>query len=149
MLRELWGFEGFVVSDANAARSLETHGFAADLPDAAARAIDAGLDMEMAMTEPAYAHLPSGLARGTVDPATLDASVRRVLEAKLRLGLLDDPYVDEARAAEVLDDPAHREVARVAAERSAVLLRPDGYLAGAFRPADALELATHAARLGA
>ena len=128
VLRDLWGFEGFVVSDANAARSLETHGFAADLPDAAARAIDAGLDMEMAMTEPAYAHLPAGLARGVVDEATLDASVRRVLEAKLRMGLFDDPYVDEARAAEVLDDPAHREVARVAAERSAVLLRNEGDL---------------------
>ena len=128
VLRDLWGFEGFVVSDANAARSLETHGFAADLPDAAARALDAGLDMEMAMTEPAYAHLPAGLARGVVDEATLDASVRRVLEAKLRMGLFDDPYVDEARAAEVLDDPAHREVARVAAERSAVLLRNEGDL---------------------
>ena len=54
--------------------------------------------------------------------------MRRVLEAKLRMGLLDDPYVDEARAAEVLDDPAHREVARIAAERSAVLLRNEGDL---------------------
>ena len=60
--------------------------------------------------------------------ATLDASVRRVLEAKLRMGLFDDPYVDEDRAAEVLADPAHREVARVAAERSAVLLRNEGDL---------------------
>ena len=128
VLRDLWGFTGFVVSDANAARSLETHGFAADQADAAARAIDAGLDMEMAMTEPAYAHLPAGLARGVVDPATLDASVGRVLEAKLRMGLFDDPYVDAARATEVLADPGHREVARVAAERSAVLLRNEGDL---------------------
>ncbi len=57
---------------------------------------------------------------------TLDASVRRVLEAKLRMGLFDDPYVDEERAREVLADPAHREVARIAAERSAVLLRNEG-----------------------
>ena len=51
-----------------------------------------------------------------------------MLEAKLRLGLFDDPYVDEDRAREVLADPAHREVARVAAERSAVLLRNEGDL---------------------
>ena len=63
-----------------------------------------------------------------VSEETLDASVRRVLEAKLRLGLFDDPYVDEERAREVLGDPAHREVARSAAERSAVLLRNEGDL---------------------
>ena len=57
---------------------------------------------------------------------TLDTSVRRVLEAKLRMGLFDEPYVDEDRAREVLADPAHREVARIAAERSAVLLRNEG-----------------------
>ena len=52
----------------------------------------------------------------------------RVLEAKLRMGLLDDPYVDEDRARDVLADPAHRAVARIAAERSAVLLRNEGDL---------------------
>ncbi|MGZ4438721.1 MAG: glycoside hydrolase family 3 C-terminal domain-containing protein, partial [Nocardioidaceae bacterium] len=58
----------------------------------------------------------------------VDASVRRVLEAKLRMGLFDAPYVDEDRAREVLADPAHRDVARLAAERSAVLLRNEGGL---------------------
>ena len=58
----------------------------------------------------------------------MDASVRRVLEAKVRMGLFDAPYVDEDRAREVLADPAHRDVARVAAERSAVLLRNEGDL---------------------
>jgi beta-glucosidase len=58
-----------------------------------------------------------------VSEATIDASVRRVLEAKRRLGLFEAPYVDEDRAREVLADPAHREIARIAAERSAVLLR--------------------------
>ena len=81
------------------------------------------------MADPAYAHLPEAVERGRGRRrATLDASVRRVLEAKLRLGLFDDPYVDEDRAREVLADPAHREVARVAAERSAVLLRNEGDL---------------------
>ena len=136
VLRGTFGFEGFVVSDANAVRSLVTHGFAADLPDAAARAVGVGLDLEMAIVDPAYAHLPEAVERGAVTVEVLDASVRRVLTAKLRLGLLDDPYVDEDRARDVLGDPAHREVARVAAERSAVLLRNED----AVLPLDAAAL---------
>ena len=137
VLRDTFGFDGFVVSDANAVRNLTTHGFATDLADAAARAVGVGLDMEMAIDDPAYAHLPEAVRQGAVSEATLDASVRRVLEAKLRLGLFDAPYVDEDRARQVLDDPAHREVARTAAERAAVLLRNEGDLlpldAGALR----------------
>ena len=128
ILRDTFGFTGFVVSDANAVRDLHTHGFAADLTDAGARAVTAGVDMEMAIADPAYAYLPAALESGAADEASLDASVRRVLEAKVRLGLLDDPYVDEERAQAVLADPAHREVARTAAERSAVLLRNEGGL---------------------
>ena len=128
VLRGTFGFEGFVVSDANAVRDLVTHGFARDLADAAARAVSVGIDMEMAISDPAYAHLGEALEAGELSEEDLDTSVRRVLEAKLRLGLFDAPYVDEDRAREVLGDPAHREVARVAAERSAVLLRNDGDL---------------------
>ncbi|HET6826718.1 MAG TPA: beta-glucosidase BglX, partial [Amnibacterium sp.] len=123
VLRTTWGFDGFVVSDANAVRNLTTHGFAPDLVTAGARAIAAGTDMEMVISDPAFAHLPGAVDAGVVDSAALDAAVRRVLEAKLRLGLLDDPYVDEDRARAVLADPQHREVARVAAERAAVLLK--------------------------
>jgi beta-glucosidase len=126
VLRDTWGFEGFVVSDANAVRNLVTHGFANDLSDAAARAINSGVDMEMAISDPAYAHLPESLESGAANAQALDASVRRVLEAKIRMGLFDTPFVDEDRAREVLADPAHREVARIAAERSAVLLRNEG-----------------------
>ena len=128
VLREAWGFRGFVVSDANAVRNLVTHGFAVDLADAGARAVAAGVDMEMAMADPAYAHLPDALQSGAVAEDVIDARVRTILEAKLRLGLFDAPYVDEDRAREVLADPEHREVARVAAERSAVLLRNEGGL---------------------
>jgi len=128
VLRQQWGFGGFVVSDANAVRNLVTHGFAAGLTDAAARAMTAGVDMEMAIQDPAYAHLPEALQAGAVSQDVLDACVRRILEAKLRLGLFDNPYVDEDRARRVLADPQHREVARVAAERSAVLLRNEGNL---------------------
>jgi beta-glucosidase len=128
VLRKLWGFDGFVVSDANAVRNLLTHGFAADLTDAGARALHAGVDLEMAITDPAYARLPEALDSGATSTQVLDASVRRVLEAKLRMGLFDAPYVDEDRAREVLADPAHRQVAQTAAERSAVLLRNEGDL---------------------
>ena len=128
VLRGALGFEGFVVSDANAVRNLLTHGFAADLTDAGARAVDAGVDLEMAISDPAYAHLPEALESGATDVEAVDACVRRVLEAKIRMGLFDEPYVDEDRAREVLADPAHRDVARVAAERSAVLLRNEGGL---------------------
>ena len=128
VLRDTLGFEGFVVSDANAVRNLVTHGFAADLTDAGARGVNAGVDMEMAIADAAYSRLPEAVEAGVVSEATLDASVRRVLEAKQRLGLFEEPYVDEERAREVLADPAHRDVARVAAERSAVLLRNEGDL---------------------
>ena len=80
----------------------------------------------MAITDPAYGHLAEAVDSGAVSEDTIDASVRRVLEAKRRLGLFDAPYVDEDRARKVLADPAHREIARIAAERSAVLLRNEG-----------------------
>ncbi len=128
VLRDTWGFEGFVVSDANAVRSLVTHGFAADLADAAARGVNAGVDIEMTMFDPAYGHLTEALDSGAANAGAVDASVRRVLDAKFKMGLFDTPYVDEDRAREVLADPAHREVARLAAERSAVLLRNEDAL---------------------
>lgn len=128
VLREQWGFDGFVVSDANAVRNLQTHGFAADLTDAGARAVSAGIDLEMAISDAAYSRLPEAMQADPDLEAYVDASVRRLLAAKLRMGLFDAPYVDEDRAREVLADPAHREVARTAAERAAVLLRNDGDL---------------------
>lgn len=128
VLRQTWNFAGWVVSDANAVRNLQTHGFAPDLTEAGVFGLKAGCDMEMAISDPAYAHLPTALAEGRITEATLDASVRRVLEAKLRLGLFDDPFVDEERAQEVLNDPSHRDVARQTAERTAVLLRNENNL---------------------
>jgi beta-glucosidase len=128
VLRDTWGFGGFVVSDAQAVHDLRTHAFAADLTDAGVRALRAGVDMEMALGDPAYSHLPEAVAAGLIDEKVLDASVRRVLTAKARMGLLDDPYVNEENARTVLADPAHRAAARTAAQRSAVLLRNEGGL---------------------
>ena len=128
MLRDELGFDGFVVSDANAVRSLETQHFAKDLTDAGARAVYAGLDMEMAMVDAAYTRLPQAVADGLVDEATIDLAVRRVLTAKFAAGLFEQPFVDEDAAAGVLDAPSHRDAAQEAAERTAVLLKNDGAL---------------------
>ena len=68
VLRGTWGFEGFVVSDANAVKNLLTHGFAEDLTDAGVRALNVGLDMEMAMGDPAYGHLAEALEAGRGEP---------------------------------------------------------------------------------
>jgi beta-glucosidase len=128
ILREEFGFDGWVVSDANAVRSLATQHFARDLTDAGARALNAGLDMEMCMFDPAFGYLPEAIAAGAVSEDALDSAVRRVLRAKFRLGLFEHPYVDEAVAPSVLSDGAHREVSRKAAEKTFVLLKNDGLL---------------------
>jgi beta-glucosidase len=126
VLRGALGFDGFVVTDANAAKDLETHHFAADPADAAARALVAGVDMEMAVADPAFGHLGAALADGRISPERLDESVRRILVLKEALGLFDQPFVDEDAAREVLARPAHRDAAQLAAEQAAVLLRNEG-----------------------
>ncbi|KNH17406.1 glycoside hydrolase [Arthrobacter sp. ZBG10] len=123
VLREEMGFEGFVVSDANAVRSLETQHFAQDLTDAAVSALEAGLDMEMAISDAAFSRLPGAVAEGRIDVSVLDTAVRRVLEAKFRLGLFERPYADSSAANDVLDSVEHREIAQIAAEQSFVLLK--------------------------
>ena len=130
VLRKALGFEGFVVTDAGAAADLATHHYAADLRDAAVRALDAGIDMEMAppFGEAAFATLPEALEAGKITEAQLDTAVRRVLDAKVRMGLFESPYVDLDAAAATLAAPAHRDVARRAAERTAVLLENAGGL---------------------
>ncbi len=122
VLRQAWRFQGFVVSDAFSVRDLSTHGFARDAQDAAYRAFTAGVNMDMA-SGVYLAHLPALIKAGKVEVAAIDAAVRPILTAKYQLGLFEHPYVDEARAKQIIGAPAHREVARVAAQRSAVLLR--------------------------
>jgi beta-glucosidase len=123
-LRTDWGFQGFVVSDADAVKSLVKHGFAKDDADAAYRALDAGVNMEMAIGKTAFSSgLPADLKAGLITPAQIDTAVRPILEMKIRLGLFENPYVDVAQSRQVLADPTHRTAARLAAERTAVLLR--------------------------
>ena len=73
------------------------------------------------------------MKEGTVPMAQLDDAVRRVLAVKVRMGLFENPYADEARVAAVLADPAHRAEARLAAQRSMVLLRNEKNAAAARR----------------
>ena len=96
VLREKWGFQGFVVSDWESIRSLTTHGFASGPEDAAARAVNAGVDMEM--TSHLYEQaLPAALKDGSVKQSTIDTAVRRILIAKYRLGLFNQSLRDHAR----------------------------------------------------
>lgn len=128
VLRNTWGFRGWVVSDSEAVNNLKTHGYARNAQEAAAKALSAGLDMEMALFNPAMTTLPLAIAAGQTSETSIDQAVRRVLEAKIRMGLFENPYVNEAKAAKVLSDPAHMTAARIAAERSAVLLKNEGGL---------------------
>jgi beta-glucosidase len=128
VLRRQWGFKGFVVSDADSVGNLVTHGFAADKADAAFRAFTAGVDMEMSLPRSAvgtaYAEsLAKLLKEERVTITQIDSAVRRILEAKFKLGLFENPFVDESAVASHHNNPEHRQLARVAAQRSAVLLR--------------------------
>ena len=117
-LRGRHAFDGVVISDYNAIAELCAHGVAADTAAAAALALCAGIDIDMASQ--AYVEgLPEALERGLISAAMLDASVLRVLRLKQRLGLFDDPYRGEEAAAR---DSSTRELARQAARRAVVLL---------------------------
>ncbi|MBB4859208.1 beta-glucosidase [Novosphingobium chloroacetimidivorans] len=125
VLRREWGFKGWVTSDNAGVNSLVTHGVASDSTDAAIKALQGGTNMEMVSAGQAsdMAKIPAAIAAGKVTSAELDAMVRPILAAKFRMGLFDNPYVNEAHAAKVWTDPANATAARIAAERSAVLLR--------------------------
>ncbi len=127
ILRRAWGFEGFVVSDAFSVQGQVAHGFARDPADAARRALLAGVDMDMG-SRVYRQHVPQLLETGELTEPVLNTAVSRLLAAKVRLGLFENPYADADLAARTLGAEAHRELARDAARRSAVLLRNEGLL---------------------
>jgi beta-glucosidase len=127
VLRESWKFQGFVVSDAFAVRSLVTHGYARDYQDVVHKAFIAGLNMDMA-SGTYLKYLPLEVQQGRVTEQQIDAAVRPILESKIRLGLFEHPYFDESHIEQVLNDPAHLQQARRAVQRSVVLLRNEGGL---------------------
>ena len=127
-LRGVVGFDGVLISDYNAVAELLNHGVAADLVEAAALALNAGVDIDM--TSGAYAKsLPEALERGLVTMAAIDASVRRVLKLKERLGLFDDPYRRGSAAPQASrDSGAARAGARGGATRDRAHDQPCGNL---------------------
>ena len=123
ILREKLGFEGMVVSDYAAVHQLIRNGVAADDCEAAALALDAGVDMDMAD----FCYLNEGeraVREGRISEATVDLAVRRVLRVKFAKGLFDAPYC----VRRTLDLGAHRESARALAGEAAVLLKNEGGL---------------------
>ncbi|MBI2511143.1 MAG: beta-glucosidase BglX [Opitutae bacterium] len=124
VLRGEWGFKGFVVSDWGSIEELRAHGNVADIRDAALKAFNAGLDMDM--ENGAFGpHVAEFVRAGKISQARLDQAVGAILAAKFRLGLFDDPYrfCDEARQEALLLNPQHLELARDLARRSCVLLK--------------------------
>ncbi len=133
LLRDRLGFTGTVVADYFSIAFLQTlHAVAADQGDAARLALSAGIDVELPTVACFGDPLLAAVRAGTVDTELVDRAVRRVLRQKCELGLLDpgwDPEPDALRGGPVDLDPApSREVARLLAERSVVLLRNDGAL---------------------
>lgn len=122
VLRGEWGFGGFVVSDWESVDELRHHGVAADKAAATRLAFSAGVDMDMEAG--VYLKtLPKLVRQGLISSATVDASVRRILRIKFKLGLFERPYVDPQREGKVLFSAANLQAALEMAHRSIVLLK--------------------------
>ena len=128
VLRNMWGFKGFVVTDYTGIAEMTPHGMG-DLQEVSAMALKAGIDMDM-VSDGLTGTLEKSLREGKVSLADIDQACRRVLEAKYKLGLFDDPYryCDLQRAAKEVYTQAHREEARKTATESFVLLKNEGLL---------------------
>jgi beta-glucosidase len=123
VLRNQWGFKGFVVTDYTGIGEMTSHGIG-DTPAVSRAAINAGIDMDM-VSEAFLTKLIQSVKEGKVSVTQIDAACRRILEAKYKLGLFDDPYryCDENRAKTEIFTPAHRKIARETAAQSFVLLK--------------------------
>ena len=126
LLKDEWGFDGFIISDWGSGIEMIEHGFAADHRDAARLSMIGGSDMDMESF--VYApYLPELVRDGAVEEEWVDDAVRRVLRVKHELGLFEDPYryVDVEREKSLLFTAEHREISRKMAEASIVLLKND------------------------
>ncbi len=128
LLRKQWGFKGFVVSDYTSLNEMTAHGMG-DLQTVSALALNAGLDMDM-VGEGLLTTLGKSLKEGKVSLAAIDQACLRILEAKYKLGLFDDPYkyIDEARPAKEILVQENRDAARKMAAHSMVLLKNEQQL---------------------
>jgi beta-glucosidase len=129
LLREEMGFNGVLISDWGAVKEQIPHGVARDEKEAAEKAIQAGVDIEM-MTSCYAHHLETLLEEGKVEEKTIDEAVYRILELKEKLGLFENPYrgADEEREKEIILSESHRQAAYELAVKSSVLLKNDGIL---------------------
>lgn len=127
VLREQWGWDGFVVSDYTGISECIMHGVG-DYHEVGVRALNAGMDMDM-VAEALLTQTKPGLEKGEIKMKTVDQACRRVLEAKYKLGLFDDPYkfCREEEAAKVVYSDENRAVARRISGESYVLLKNDEF----------------------
>jgi beta-glucosidase len=131
VLRDEWGFRGFVLSDLGAIRRLwEDHHVAANPQQAIVEAINAGVDMQFYDFDHDVFQraIVSGIADGTLSPQALDRAVSAVLRAKFELGLFDHPYTDPALNPRVKRSREHLQLSLESARESVVLLKNDGHL---------------------
>ena len=126
VLRGAWGFNGFVVTDFTGISEMIEHGIG-DLQTVSARAINAGVDMDM-VSEGFIGTLKKSVEEGKVSVETVNTACRRILEAKYKLGLFDNPYkyCDLKRPARDIFTKEHRAAARKIAGESFVLLKNEG-----------------------
>jgi beta-glucosidase len=128
LLRGQLAFEGPVVSDYLTILFLVAHHrITPDRAEAAARALEAGIDMELPRLD-FYRELPAAMEKGRIDGALLDRAVGRVLRLKFDLGLFESPFVEAGRTPDVFERPASRELARRIGGKSCVLLKNEGLL---------------------
>ncbi len=128
LLREEWGFEGFVVSDyTSVLHIMEKHAVAATKEEVAKRAVEAGLDCELPNTDCFGRPLIQGLQEGKISAEAVDEAVRRILRVKFRLGLFDDPFVDPEEAEKACHTEEHRALALQMAREAIVLLKNDAH----------------------
>jgi beta-glucosidase len=131
VLRQEWGFEGFVLSDLGAIRRLyDVHHVAASPKDAACMAVRSGVDMQFYDFDHAVFQkaLVDCVHEGTLSQADLNGAVRSVLRVKFSLGLFDHPLVDTALSAKVVRSPEHLGISLESARQSMTLLRNEGNL---------------------
>ena len=125
VLRKQWGFDGFVVTDFTGISEMIAHGIG-DLQTVSARALNAGVDMDM-VSEGFTGTIKKSIDEGKISMETLDKACRRILEAKYKLGLFDNPYkyCDLKRPKRDIFTKEHRDAARKIAGESFVLLKND------------------------
>ncbi len=124
ILREKWGFEGIIVSDYFGINMLnECHHIALDKKHAAKMAIEAGVNIELPSTDCYGKPLKDTLKDNKIFEALVDMSVKKILKMKFLMGLFENPYVDEERAAKIFDTAEQRALAYKIAKKSIVLLK--------------------------